>query len=72
MSDTSVESCITPKLNYLIISSNSQYSPEVQALVDAANTARDEFRTAERASNDVDHDVQVIFNLELVADRVPD
>ena len=44
----------------------SQYSPEVQALVDAANTARDEFRTAERASNDVDHDVQVIHGLLVI------
>ena len=51
--------------NYLlIIFFNSQYSPEVQALVDAANTARDDFRTAERACNDVDHDVQVIYNLQ--------
>ena len=36
--------------------------PEVQALVDAANIARDEFVTAERACNDIDHDVQVIHN----------
>ena len=33
-------------------------------MVDAANTARDDFRTAERACNDVDHDVQVINNLQ--------
>ena len=33
-------------------------------MVDAANTARDDFRTAERACNDVDHDVQVIYNLQ--------
>jgi len=39
----------------------SRYTPEVQALVDAANAARDEFNTAERAYNDVNYDIQ---NLE--------
>ena len=39
----------------------SRYTPEVQALVDAANAARNEFDTAERAYNDVNYDIQ---NLE--------
>lgn len=39
--------------------SQPQYSPHVQALVDAANAARDEYNTASSAHSDVNHDVQV-------------
>ena len=39
----------------------SQYSPEVQALVDSANVARDEFNAANNAYNDLNYDIQVRF-----------
>jgi len=37
---------------------NSQYPPEVQALVDSANVARTEYDTANNAFNDLNHDIQ--------------
>ena len=39
----------------------SQYTPEVQALVDSANVARDEFNAANNAYNDLNYDIQVRF-----------
>merc|ERR1712029_1225763 len=36
----------------------SGYPPEVQALVDAANAARDEFNAADRAYNDANREIQ--------------
>ncbi len=41
---------------------SSQYSPEVQALVDSANVARDEFNAANNAYNDLNHDIQVVLS----------
>ena len=39
----------------------SQYAPEVQALVDSANVARDEYNAANNAYNDLNYDIQVYF-----------
>ena len=39
----------------------AQYTPEVQALVDSANVARDEFNAANNAYNDLNYDIQVRF-----------
>ena len=46
--------------------SDSQYSPEVQALVDTATVARDEYNAADRAYSDVQRDIEV----SLVAIRI--
>ena len=39
----------------------SQYTPEVQALVDSANVARDEYNAANNAYNDLNYDIQVLL-----------
>ena len=47
----------------------SQYTPEVQALVDSANVARDEFNAANNAYNDLNYDIQVrCFKFTLISE----
>ena len=49
----------------------SQYTPEVQALVDSANVARDEFNAANNAYNDLNYDIQVrCFKFTLISEMM--
>ena len=49
----------------------SQYSPEVQALIDSANVARDEYNAANNAYNDMNHDIQVCLFFKFLYFRLP-
>ena len=48
----------------------SQYTPEVQALVDSANVARDEFNAANNAYNDLNYDIQVRIFIFLLISKI--